>query len=81
MPSNKKPRKPHRPIKIRLPGSHYSDAMVTELKSIVNRTALIIEITLPRGDATDDPRFSQLGRNRRVPETSQRAGRSQTRIL
>lgn len=54
MPSNKKPRKPHRPIKIRLPGSHYSDAMVTELKSIVNKTALVIEITLPRGEATDD---------------------------
>ena len=54
MPTSKKPRKVHRPIKIRLPGAHYSDAMVTELKSIVNRTALIIEITLPRGDATDD---------------------------
>ena len=54
MPSSKKPRKAHKPIKIRLPGSHYSPAMVTELKSIVNRTALIIEITLPRGDATDD---------------------------
>lgn len=81
MPTSKKPRKVHRPIKIRLPGAHYSDAMVTELKSIVNRTALIIEITLPRGDATDDPRFSQLGRNCGVPKAPQRAGRSQTRIL
>ena len=54
MPSNKKPRKARKPIKIRLPGSHYSPAMVTELKSIVNRAALIIEITLPRGEATDD---------------------------
>ena len=54
MPTSKKPRKVHRPIKIRLPGAHYSEAMVTELKSIVNKTALVIEITLPRGEATDD---------------------------
>lgn len=42
MPTSKKPRKVHRPIRIVLPGAHYSDAMVTELKSIVNKTALVI---------------------------------------
>jgi hypothetical protein len=54
MAKNKKPRKPYHPVKIRLPGSHCSPRLIGELKSQVNRVALFIEVTLPRGEVDDE---------------------------
>ena len=54
MSTNKKPRKPYKPRPVRLTGSFYSQADITEIKSIINDMGLVVEITLPRGEATQD---------------------------
>ena len=54
MSTNKKPRKPYKPRPVRLTGSFYSQADITEIKSIINDMGLVVEVTLPRGEATQD---------------------------
>lgn len=54
MSTNKKPRKPYKPRPVRLTGSFYSQADITEIKSIINDMGLVVEVTLPRGEANQD---------------------------
>lgn len=54
MAKNKKPRKPYKPRPVHSTGCFYSRADIDRIKSIITGIGLIIEITLPRGEATDD---------------------------
>ena len=54
MSTNKKPRKPYKPRPVRLTGCFYSQTDITEIKSIINDMGLVVEVTLPRGEATQD---------------------------
>lgn len=54
MPSNKKPRKAYRPRTVKNPGVFYSRKNIDRVKEIITDIMLVVEITLPRGLATDD---------------------------
>ena len=54
MSTNKKPSKPYKPRPVRLTGSFYTQADITEIKSIITDMGLVVEVTLPRGEATQD---------------------------
>lgn len=54
MAKNSKPRKKYKPRAIRHTGCYYPRYIIDDLKSIVNDVNLVVELTLPRGEATDD---------------------------
>lgn len=54
MPSNKKPRKTYKPHTVKNPGVFYSRTNIDRVKEIITDINLVVEITLPRGLATED---------------------------
>lgn len=54
MATNKKPRKPYKAKPIYLTGSFYPRETITGIKDIINSIGLVVEITLPRGNASDN---------------------------
>lgn len=54
MAKNKKPRKPYKARPIHCSGCFYRREDIDKIKGIINDIGLVVEVTLPRGEATDD---------------------------
>ncbi|WP_370829797.1 hypothetical protein [Parasutterella sp.] len=54
MAGNKKPRKAYKPHPVHITGSFYSRENLNKVKSLINEVGLIVELTLPRAEATED---------------------------
>lgn len=54
MAKNKKPRKPYKARSVHCSGCFYRREDIDTIKGIINDIGLVVEVTLPRGEATDD---------------------------
>lgn len=54
MPSNKKPRKAYKPKPVGIPSTVYTRKVIDRIKGIITEITLVVELTLPRGAATDE---------------------------